>query len=98
MFTRAFWKAVAERAIKTAAQAAALAVAPIALSNLDTVREYLLALAYAMLGGAVLSVLTSLGSARIGPPGPSLGQEHLAAGSSGDGRALPRRPLGEHRP
>lgn len=72
MFTVAFWKAAAERAIKSAAQAIIGAVVlsdtgPTNLFELDAK----LAVGVAA-GGAVLSVLTSIISAPISGAGPSL--------------------------
>lgn len=71
MFTTRFWKAAAERAAKSAAQAL------IGLWTLDGVFNVLdvdLALAGGVAGGAaVLSLLASVVSAGVGEPGsPSL--------------------------
>ncbi len=70
MFTIRFWKQAAERAAKTAAQSAILIMGAdqidIAQANLQRV------LAFAV-GGAVLSLLTSLASLPLSPRGtPSL--------------------------
>lgn len=75
MFTRAFLKAASERAIKSAAQAAALvlgaeAVNVFAVSWVDV--------AGLSAGAAVLSLLTSVGSSQIGAAGPSVANEVLS--------------------
>ena len=65
MFTRTFWTKATERAIKTAAQAVALAIGSAA--SFDAVHadwEYLGSMA---LGGAVLSYLTSIITSGAGP-------------------------------
>lgn len=65
MFTRTFWTKATERAIKTAAQAVALAIGSAA--SFDAVHadwEYLGSMA---LGGAVLSYLTSVITSGAGP-------------------------------
>jgi hypothetical protein len=64
-----FWKDAAERALKTAAQAA--------LAMIGSNATGILAVDWAQIGSvaalaAVISLLTSLASDRIGPPGPSL--------------------------
>ena len=71
MFTRAFWSAALERAIKTAAQSAVLVIGA---DQFDA-----LAVSWPALGGFVLSVLTSVGSDAISSKdGPSLtNSEHL---------------------
>lgn len=71
MFTAAFWKATAERAIKTFAQGLLAAIGTGATGLLDV--AWASALSFAGLA-ALISVLTSLASARIGRSGaPSLG-------------------------
>jgi hypothetical protein len=77
MWTKAFWKATFERAVKSAAQAplAAFLVGDVALNAFDIDWSEAGGLA---LGGAVLSVLTSLASTGSGGTGPSLGPEQLA--------------------
>ena len=75
MTTGAFWLAAAERAVKTAAQVAAalIGTGAVGITELD----------WAQIGSvaataAVVSVLTSLASDRLGSqPGPSLVNEHL---------------------
>lgn len=65
MFTRTFWLKATERAVKTAAQAVALAIGSAA--SFDAVHadwEYLGSMA---LGGAVLSYLTSIITSGAGP-------------------------------
>lgn len=72
----AFWKAAAERAIKTAAQAAVALITVGAVSGLldvDTVQV----LSVSGLA-ALVSLLTSLASDHVGPPGPSLAGETVA--------------------
>lgn len=66
---RQFWIDTFERALKTAAQTAAALIGTAAVHIVD--------LDWAQIGGvaataAVLSVLTSLASDRVGNPGPSL--------------------------
>lgn len=72
--TGKFWAATAERAVKTAAQAAvaAIGVNVVALAEVN----------WELVGGtsalaAVLSVLTSVASSGAGSDGPSLGPEEL---------------------
>lgn len=76
MWTRAFWKATAERAVKTGAQALILAW-PVADGVLDIFHVNFERGAGVFLGGAVLSVLTSLVSAGVGNTGPSLSTEKV---------------------
>ena len=82
MFTVQFWKAAAERAIKTAAQVGILAILAGATTigdqagfDIRTV-DWGSVAAFAA-GGAFLSILTSIGSDFVGQPGPSLGAENL---------------------
>ncbi|MYV99020.1 holin [Streptomyces sp. SID3343] len=69
MWTRVFWRAAGERAIRTAAQAelALLGVGSVGLLDVDWV-------AAASLGGgaALASVLTSITLSGVGPSGPGL--------------------------
>jgi hypothetical protein len=71
MYSLTFWKDALERALKSAAQAVLLAWGGgDAIANLF-VMDFQLALG-AALGGAALSLLTSIISAPIGKPGASL--------------------------
>ena len=85
MFTLAFWKASAERAVKTAAQAVALAIAgsTVGPANLFALDWEIIVGAAGF--GAFTSVLTSLGSVAISDgSGPSLApRAEIAANSSG---------------
>lgn len=65
MFTKIFWKKTAERAVKTAAQAFGLAVGTAAA--FDAVHADWAYLGSMALGGAVLSVATSLATSGTGP-------------------------------
>ncbi len=67
--TRAFWVDAAERAVKTCAQTA---LAVIGVDQLDIIAADWAAIASIAVGGAVLSVLSSIASARIGDETPSL--------------------------
>ena len=69
-WTTAFWKSTAERALKSAAQTALVVIGGDQLVNAISV-DWLDVGGFA-LGGAALSVLTSLGSGAVGGPGPSL--------------------------
>jgi hypothetical protein len=74
MFTFAFWKATAERAVKTFAQAFAafIVLGTTGLLDLDW------ATAASISGAAaLLSVLTSVASSGVGSAGPSLAGEKL---------------------
>ena len=66
MFTKSFWTQTAERAIKSAVQMALLMTAGATGFDLFTLDPARLALG--ALGAALLSVLTSLGSAPFGNP------------------------------
>lgn len=73
MFTLMFWKLAAERALKTAGQLGVLALGTVAWTDVDQVIPAVQFVGLGMLFGAVLSVLTSMGSVSIGEPGtPSL--------------------------
>lgn len=74
MFTRAFWKAAAERAAKSAAQSALLVLGA---EQVDVLAVSWAELAGLTAGGALLSLLTSLASAGVGNAGPSLSAEVL---------------------
>jgi hypothetical protein len=86
LLTKTFWKAAAERAVKTAAQALLLAIGAAQgfdLFNLDWVNAL-----GAAVGGALLSLLTSIGSAPFGTPGtPSLIPGSTAAPAQPTGSA-----------
>ncbi|MFI1102919.1 holin [Streptomyces sp. TLI_146] len=69
MFTKAFWKATAERAIRTFAQSLA-AVLTAGATNLFDV-DWKAALATAGLA-TLASVLMAIGSSGLGRPGPGL--------------------------
>lgn len=69
MFTADFWKATAERAVRTFAQSL-VAVLTAGATNLFDV-DWQAALATAGLA-AVLAVLTAIGTATAGRPGPGL--------------------------
>lgn len=73
MFTTAFWKAAAERAIKTAAQTGLVAWGATTFTDVGQVVPTLEAVGLAAVSGAVLSLLTSIGSdAASAKDGPSL--------------------------
>jgi hypothetical protein len=75
IWTRAFWQAALERAVKTAAQAAILILAAEQINVL--VVNWVEVAGFAA-GGFVLSALTSVASNHIGPtPGPSVATEHV---------------------
>lgn len=57
LVTRSFWQSAGERAVKTAAQAA---LATIGADSLDALSVDWVGIASVSLGGAVLSLLTSL--------------------------------------
>lgn len=70
MFTRAFWAAALERALKTAAQSAVLVIGADQFNALAVSWPEVGGFA---LGGFVLSLLTSVGSDAVSDrPGPSL--------------------------
>jgi hypothetical protein len=71
MFTSTFWRDVLERAIKTAAQTALVAIG--AAAGFDLFTADFVTIGGAAAGGFVLSMLTSIGSAPFGTNGsPSL--------------------------
>jgi len=75
MFSSSFWKAAAERALKTFAQTLAALAGTNAVNILSmNIGDSL----KAALAAAALSVLTSIASAKIGYNGPSLANETLA--------------------
>lgn len=75
MFTAAFWKATAERAIKTFAQALVATLTASATGLLDT--DWVGALSTSAMA-TVLSVLASVASSGLGNAGPSLANEVTA--------------------
>jgi hypothetical protein len=81
MYDKRFWIAAGERAAKTAAQAAVLAILGSGMMSDAAVDAFtinwLMVLGFAV-GGAILSALTSIGSAPLGVnPGPSLADETI---------------------
>ena len=73
MFSKPFWMAALERAVRTFAQtAAALIAVDVAVSVIDIDWPYV---AGVSVTAAVLSVLTSIAADKVGSPGPSFGQE-----------------------
>lgn len=75
MSTPGFWKAAAERAVKTFAQAV------VALAGASSVDIFSLSFVNSLKAAAVaavLSVFTSLASSLVGNDGPSLANETLA--------------------
>lgn len=81
LLTKVFWFATAERAVKTFAQTlvAVLSAGQLGLFEVAWVK----ATSTAALG-AVMSVLTSVGSARTAGDGPSLGAEVVRPASTGN--------------
>lgn len=75
MFDKKFLEATAERAVKTFVQTFA---ALITAGSFDLISASALDAAQVSLGAALLSVLTSLGSAKIGTYGPSLAGEEIS--------------------
>lgn len=69
MWTIAFWKSAVERAVKTFAQTflAVVGADQMDISQIDTAATLSIAL-----GAAILSLLTSLGSAKLTDGDPSL--------------------------
>lgn len=78
MWTKAFWRAAAERSIKTFAQTAAALLVAAGTGLLDSDWQSTASVAGM---AALLSVLTSVGSAGIGPDGPSLASESIDPGA-----------------
>ena len=72
MWTKAFWQASAERAVKTFAQTAAALLVASGTGLLDSDWQTTGSVAGM---AALLSVLTSVASAGVGTSGPSLGPE-----------------------
>ena len=67
MFTIIFWKKAAERAVKTAGQFGLGALGLNQFTNVDQVMNSGALVGYAILFGAVSSVLTSMASIPFGP-------------------------------
>lgn len=65
MLTRVFWLAAVERAVKTAAQTALVTLGADRVDAFDADWRLVAGMA---LGGAVLSVLSSLASTQVGDP------------------------------
>lgn len=82
MWTRAFWRAAAERAVKTTAQSGAALLVAAGTGLLDT--DWTTTASVAGMAG-LLSLLTSIGSSGVGNTGPSLTGEVLV--NDGDGGA-----------
>lgn len=73
MFTLMFWKQTAERAAKTAGQFGVAALGAVVFTNAREMFNGFALVGFAMLTGAVLSLLTSLASISVGDKGtPSL--------------------------
>ncbi|MEV0122396.1 holin [Streptomyces sp. NPDC050703] len=77
MWTAAFWKATAERALRTFAQALAAVLAAGATSLLDVAWGAALATAGF---AALLAVLTAIGASEAGAKGPGLTERPLESG------------------
>lgn len=78
MWTKRFWKATAERAIKSAAQGVVLLIGgDVVFNAFEFNWEQAGGIA---LGAAALSALTSIGSAAITGDGPSLTNDEVLAG------------------
>lgn len=82
MWTRAFWKAVVERAVKTFAQTLGGTLTAAGITNLFGLfamdRTMVAVIVGPALFAAFYSVLTSLASSLVGGEGPSLAGEVLA--------------------
>ena len=76
MFTKEFWLAAAERAVKTFAQTFGALIVGNAIGIVGF--DWLAALNVAGMA-AVASVVTSVGSSKVGAPGPSVAGETLTA-------------------
>lgn len=83
MWTASFWKATAERALRTLAQSL-IAVLAVGQTNILSV-DWQQALAVAATA-TVLSVLTSIVASGVGTPGPSLGAEEIVTPPVFDGQ------------
>ncbi|MEU5894797.1 MULTISPECIES: holin [Streptomyces] len=81
MWNAAFWKATAERAIRTFAQALAAVLVAGATSLLDVAWGA----AFATAGlAAVLAVLTAIGASEVGASGPGLTEEPTKRARAGE--------------
>ena len=78
MWTAEFWKATAERSVKTFAQTAAALLVAAGTGLLDSDWQTTGSVAGM---AALLSVLTSVGSSSFGHPGPSLTTESVGDGA-----------------
>lgn len=83
MFTLIFWKATAERAIKSAAQGAAAVWSVATFTSLDVVTNTAEAAGLGALAAGVLSVLMSLGSSALTDGGPSLTNSEVLPPATG---------------
>lgn len=72
MWSSSFWKATAERALRTFAQALAALIGAGAVNIIDIDWPASIGIAAT---AALLSVLTSIGANEVGSPGPSFGLE-----------------------
>lgn len=74
MWTKAFWKAIAERAIKTFAEAlaAALVINQLTPANIDWIASFHIAGV-----AALIAVLLNIGTAKATDGSPSLADEKL---------------------
>lgn len=84
-----FWKAAAERAVKTGAQTALASIGATALAH--EVQWLMVASATGL--GVVLSLLTSIASAKISGDGPSLAGETLDQSEHTEPLYLPERAI-----
>ena len=75
MFSTAFWSATAERALKTLAQTLVALIGANAVSVMELDWTQMLGVAGT---ATILSVLSSVASAKFGNSGPSLSDETLA--------------------
>ncbi|NEB75346.1 holin [Streptomyces sp. SID14478] len=85
IWTVAFWKATAERAIRTFAQALAALLVAGATNLLDV--DWAAALGTAGLA-TVLAVLTAIGAAGVGPHGPGILETPTPPTARTDGPAV----------
>lgn len=84
MFTKQFWKAVAERAIKSAAQGALAVWAIVQITDADTAINTAQAAGWGALSMGVLSILTSIASDLVTKTdGPSLTNAEVLAKDTG---------------